>query len=120
MLHDCILPLVHESNHVFSDPTVFEYDAQRGDRQILRMEGVHNGTYLVSGHFQRFPVYPWENVAQERRVVFDVRLLKLGVLKMEGKRKGRSFACFDGTGQEIYCQNLHLWFNVFEGKEMRV
>ena len=88
--------------------TVFEYDAQRGDEQIVGNGGVHNGTYLIGSHFQRFPVYPWENVAQEGRVVFNVRLLKLGVFEMEGKGKGRGLACFDGTGQEIHCQNLHL------------
>ena len=98
LLDDCILPFVFELYHVFSDPTVFEYDKQRGDRQSLRIGGVHSGTYLISSHFQRFPVDPWENVVQERRVVFNVRLLKLGVFEMEGKGKGRSLACFDGTG----------------------
>ena len=41
LLNDFILPLVHELNNIFSDPTLFESDAQRGDGQSLRKGGVH-------------------------------------------------------------------------------
>ena len=108
MLTDYILAFVHEIM-ISSDPNCFLKMTCKEERsKIQRLNVLHNGTYLVSSHFQRFPVYPWENVAQERRVVFNIRLLKIGVFKMEGKGKRRSLACFDGTGQEIYCQNFHL------------
>lgn len=66
------------------------------------------GTYLVSSEFERFPLYPRKNVPKKRRIILNVRLLKLGVSEMEWKGKGRSLACFDGTGQEVCCQDFHV------------
>lgn len=78
-------------------------DSSKGERQNIIYEGFSLGTYLVGRNFERFPVYPRKNVPQKGRIVLNVRLLKLGVFETEGKGKGRSLACFDGTRQEVYC-----------------
>lgn len=42
-------------------------------------------TYLTGSCFESFPVYPRKYIPEKGSIVFHVRLLKLGVLEMEGK-----------------------------------
>lgn len=66
------------------------------------------GAYLCSGGFEALPVDPRQDVGDEGEVEIDFLLLELSVAEVEGKGLRRRLAGFDGAGEEVDREDLHL------------
>ena len=80
---------------------------RESDRKTGRLRGLPC-TYLVSGDFERIPIYPWQDIAQEGGIVFHVHSLEFRVTEMEREGCGGGFAGFDGAGEKVDGEDLHF------------